>query len=184
MVGREVVVQAIYLGTKQHFPFMTRFQLFLLSALCLAARSVMHAVMSLIMVGREDIVETMNIINLDTMRPDPEGSQVVVSQAATSARRLRLTAQQQNIIATGTELYMGLLQTVVQERQQLQTQFSDPALWAQQQQQQAPGQGPAVSSGGSNNTDISVPDSFNSRHAHLEAEEQRMARLQLLMQKE
>jgi D-serine deaminase-like pyridoxal phosphate-dependent protein len=136
------------------------------------------------MVGREDIVETMNIINLDRLRPDPEGSQVAVSQAPTIARSLRLTAQQQNIIATGTELYLGLLQTVMQERQQLQVQFSAPAVLAQQQQQQAPSQGPSVSSGGTDTSDSSVPDSFTSRRAHLEAEEMRMARLQLLMRKE
>lgn len=167
--------------------------------------------MSLIMVGREDIVETMNIINLDTLKADAEGSQHAAAQVASTVGRLQLTQQQHTIIGTGTSLYMRLLQNVMSERQQLQMQFSDTASWppaapaqaannfggnssqqhssqGQQQgdirQQHGLGAGAGASSSRTSSGTSSLPDSFSSRQAQLEAEQQRMSRLQLLMHKE
>jgi len=135
---------------------------------CAALCRVMHSALSLTMFGREHIVETLNIINLDTLQPDPAGSAAMAAQMGSIASRLQLTPQQQHIIATGSTLYVRMLEGIMEERQQLQLGFANAA--------------------GTSCTDCSAEgaatDTFTSRHAQLEAEEQRMARLQLLMQKE
>ena len=148
----------------------------------------MHAAMSLIMIGREDIVETLNIINLNTLQPDPEGSLHVTTQAARTVSRLQLTPQQQSIIATGTGMYMRLLEAITQERQQLQLQFAATAEPLVKSESNAG----SMAAGSTQQPCLSVQggqsaaetDSLASRQARIEAEQQRSARLQLLMQKE
>lgn len=163
----------------------------------------------------------MNLINLDTLQPDAEGSLHVAAQAAQTVQRLELTEQQQTIIATGSAMYVHLLERVMRERQQLQLQFTSSAVDGaavgaatdaatddeggqdREQQGRSAGAGAdASAAGGPSSSSNSGPsssssgsgsggsmcgggsDSLGSIHARLEAEQRRMARLQLLMQKE
>lgn len=86
--------------------------------------------MSLILIGREHIVETMNITNLDSLSPDPEAAQHVAARVSCTVQALQLTPKQTAIIVTGTRLYRQLLQKVLDKRQQLQMEFAHAAAVA------------------------------------------------------
>jgi hypothetical protein len=179
---------------------------------------VLHASVSLISIGREDIVETLNFMNLDTLQPDAEGSQQTAALVPATVQALQLTPKQTAIIATGTGLYRRLLQNILNMRLKLQMEFSrdaaavtataaapdgdssrpaaaaaaaqgeggaDPQHQQHQQHQQRQHQFNSQGSSGANGGSSSIwTDSFDSRQAQLKAEQERMARLRQLMQKE
>ena len=83
-------------------------------------------------------------------------------------------------------MYLRLLESIKEERQQLQLQFATPAA----EPEGEPDPGPGTDTlrvdlrSRSSRAQQLQEDSFCGRHARLEAEQQRSARLQLLMQKE
>lgn len=109
------------------------------AAACMAAAlracRVVHAALSLVLCGREDVVEHANIVNLQTLAPDIDDATRQAAQTSTLIDKLAMTPQQLHTIATGTSVYMHMLKSVVQERQALQSQFAADSQ-----------QGPAISS--------------------------------------
>jgi len=133
--------------------------------------------MSLIMVGREDLVEFLNIVNLETMEADVEGANAQAATTAALIDKISLSPQQQHVIATGCSMYMQLLGSVMQERQRLQLQFAAA-------QGTSEGSSAGSNSSCSSSSKTLLTDQFEGRQQLLEAQQKQVARLQLLMQKE
>lgn len=135
------------------------------------------------MVGREDVVESANFVNLQTLQPDTEGATQQAALTATLIDQLDITPAQQHVIATGTAMYMHVLQSVMQERQLLQSQFAAP-----DSMQGSTTNGKANSSGSGSEAGASssgpLEDVFGHRQQQLEAQQKQAARLQLLIRKE
>lgn len=132
--------------------------------------------LSCTMAGRCDLVERLNILNLHSMQPDEEGANQQAAKTATLIDRMGITPEQQHVIATGSAMYMQLLEAVMQERQRLQSQFADLDAINQ-----------ASSSNASSNSISSMElraDLAAGRQEQLEAQRKQVARLRLLMQKE
>lgn len=144
--------------------------------ICSWCHRVVHASMSLVMVGREDLVESANFCNLQTLEPDCEGATRQAALTATLIDKINLTAQQQHMVATGSAVYMQLLNSIIQERQRLQSQF---AMADSKQASSIASSGRSVVSESS-----SLEDLFKSRQQLLEAQNKQAARLQLLIRKE
>lgn len=122
-----------------------------------------HAAMSMVMLGREDIVESLNIVNLDTLQPDVEGAVQHAARIGRLIDKMDLTSQQQHVISTGIAVYMQILSAVAQERQHLQSQFA--CL-----EEQADGNNSGAEAAAGQQT--------------LDTQQKQAARLQLLMRKE
>ena len=135
-----------------------------------------NTAMSCLMAGRADVVESVNVMNLETLQPDVEGA---VQQAACTASlvdKIGITPQQQHVIALSTSLYMQLLRPVTQERQQLQAQLAVAV---------AAGQAPdSIVSCAAFQRPGSVLHVLEDRQEMLDVQQQQAARLQMLLQKE
>lgn len=137
------------------------------------AGRVVHAALSLVLCGREDVVEHANIVNLHTLAPDIEGATRQAALTATLIDKLNLTQQQLHTIATGSALYMQMLTSIVQERQCLQSKFAADSTQG--------GSSTTSSSASSSRTDLAR---LEQRQQRLEAQQKQAARLQLLIRKE
>lgn len=84
----------------------------------------LHPTMSLVMLGRTDIVEAANLMNLETLQPDEEGATQRAAKTGALIDRLDLSQQQRRNIAIGASVYLPLINSVVHERQRLQSQFA------------------------------------------------------------
>lgn len=134
------------------------------------------------MVGREDVVEAANFVNLQTLQPDTEGATQQAALTASLIDQIGITPAQQHVIATGSSMYLNVLQSVMQERQLLQSQFAAP-----DSMQGSTSNGNANSSGsGSGVSSSSGPleDVFGHRQQQLEAQQKQAAWLQMLIRKE
>jgi len=129
---------------------------------------IIRVAMSMVMLGREDIVESLNIVNLDTLQPDVEGAVQHAARIGRLIDKMDLTSQQQHVISTGIAVYMQILSGVAQERQHLQSQF---ACLEQQADDSNSG---AEAAGG-------LPQAGQQT---LDTQQKQAVRLQLLMRKE
>lgn len=151
---------------------------------------------SLVMIGRQDVVEKALAMNLETMQPDPTAAAShQAAQAACCLPMLGLSEQQQEFIAAGMGLYFDILQSIHQERQQLNSQMTaataeeSEAITAADKQQDSGCR--SISSGadmasltcsGSSSGDhhVTLPD----RQEQLQKQQQLTSRLNLLLHKE
>jgi hypothetical protein len=130
------------------------------------------------MAGWEDLAERANIINLHTLEPNVEGGTQRAAATHTLIDPIGITPEQQHVIATGSAMYMQLLDSVIQERQRLQSQF------AAARNQQDPHIADSNGSSGAMSSKLLVEDKFMTRQQLLEAQQKQAARLQLLIRKE
>jgi hypothetical protein len=80
---------------------------------------------SLVMLGRQDIIEKSISINLETMVYQPaEAAAHQQAQAAILAPLLGLSEQQQEYIAVGMQLYFDLVAAIHQQRQQVNSEMT------------------------------------------------------------
>lgn len=164
-----------------------------------ALDKVVHAAISLVMVGKEDVVEAANFCNLQTLQPDTEGATQQAALTTSLIDHLDMTPAQQHVIATGSAMYLHVLQSVMQERQLLQSQFAAPES---RQGSTVSGNADGACDGGSGDRDNSssgrggvvdaaassssapLEELFRRRQQQLEAQQKQAARLQLLIRKE
>lgn len=141
--------------------------------------------MSCLAVGRQDVVESINVLNMQSMEADVEGAVRQAGKVASLIDKLELTQQQQHVIATGSSMYMRLLCSVSQERQRLQAQVAA-------MDKEAPAAAVGSSTSGSRPDDTNDSTSTTLRELEaleirpevLEKQQQQVARLQLVLQKE
>jgi hypothetical protein len=89
----------------------------------------MHMFVSLIRLGKQDVLETAHTFNMETMQPEPaEAASHQAEQAALLVPLLGLCEQQQELIAVGLRLYYDLVLEVHTERQSLQVKVAAAAL--------------------------------------------------------
>jgi hypothetical protein len=119
------------------------------------------------------VVEHANIVNLQTLAPNIEGSTRQAALTATLIDKLNLTQQQLHTIATGSAVYMQMLTSMVQERQCRQSKFAADSTHG--------GSSTTSSSASSSRTDLAR---LEQRQQRLEAQQKQAARLQLLIRKE
>lgn len=79
-----------------------------------------HTCLSLVILGRSDVMHTVNIINYNTLQRDVGGSNDTDTRMASIVPQLKLSMQQLDRIAAGVAVYTSMLDAVQAERQKLQ----------------------------------------------------------------
>lgn len=160
----------------------------------------MHYMASLVLLGKQDVIELAFSINLDTMTCEPAAAAShQAAQAATLVPLLDLSEQQQELIAAGTTLYYDLLQPIHLQRHRVHEEL---AAVEKEYDVQRDGGGectsadghddgdgdakpgavdPGSSSSGSNSGKL---ERLSSRQALLHKQQELTSRLSLLLHKE
>lgn len=155
---------------------------------CLSCRY-MHCITSLVMRGRQDIVERAHCLNLESMQPDSAAAgQHQAKQAAVLVPLLGLSEQQQELVAAGMRLYFDLEHGIHQERQDMQAQMealeaADDTSDSSKDAASSSGAGPSRSSSNTSSADGGLAP-LSSRRKLLAKQHAILGRLQLLLQKE
>jgi hypothetical protein len=134
---------------------------------------------SLIMNGRQSVVEAALAINLETMKPEPaEAAAHQAAQAAVLVPMLQLTEQQQEIVSVGMGLYYDLLAVIHHERQDINSQMNTVDEAAEDS-----GEAGSPNSRASSTRDGPLQD-LPDRRERLQKQEALTNRLDLLLHKE
>lgn len=153
----------------------------------------MHLIVSCIMLGRQDVLEKAHAFNLETMQPEPAAAAShQAAQAAVLVPLLNLPEGQQEFIAVGMRLHADLLQSIHNERQQLQLQVacdsgSSASSWDSGGGGSGGGSGSGGGDGGSSKSTSSRSsgqlDTLLLRHSQLQKQQAQTNRLNLLLHK-
>lgn len=147
-----------------------------------------HLLVSLVLLGRQEVIEALKLMNYDTLQPmEPPHDDATVTQLLTA---LCLSDAQLEAISLGFSLAQRLSEPVMEEWQQLQqevgkgtssTGTSAAGSSSSSEERSSTAEPSAEGSDPPGTTDM--PRGVNTRRVMLDAEQQRLARLQLVMQK-
>lgn len=136
--------------------------------------SYFRVLMSLLMAGRQDVIEQVSLYDMETMQPDPDAPAKHVARMATVPPLLDLTPQQLQEFAAGAPLFQELLGSILRQQQELQADMS------------AQESGPSSSSDHSSDSASTSTGttSLHSLHRDLEGAQRSAARMHVLLHKE